>query len=259
VSNITSTGIFTGTITNLISNTNDIISLSNSSSSSTSYANIKFNNNANSNAIIGIGGTNYTGYYKNNLFIQAQSSIIFNANNTSNTNPHLFISTVGNIGIGTSTTSTISSSLNIYSSTQNSARITLTGSEFYQGNNSSDGVAIILGINRTGAGTGRQIWFCDSATASIASTTSPAFRYGTNGGDNMPFIDVIATDGSTRLNYLIAPSINCLANGSVGIGTSSTPTTSSSLNIYSTTQNSARITIFKLLRTISPLNEIDTA
>jgi hypothetical protein len=95
-------GTYNGGNINLTSANNDIISITNSSSSSSSYTNIKFNNNENSNSIIGIGGTNYTGYYKNNFFIQAQSNIILNANNTSNINPHLFISTSGNIGIGTS-------------------------------------------------------------------------------------------------------------------------------------------------------------
>jgi hypothetical protein len=103
VSNITSTGIFVGTITNLISNTNDIITLTNSSAFSN--VNIKFNNNLNSNAFIGVGGSTTSTLntsYANNFFIHSQSNIILNANNnSSSTNSHLFISTNGSIGIGT--------------------------------------------------------------------------------------------------------------------------------------------------------------
>jgi len=89
-------------ITNPLST--DELTLSNSSS--IDYANIKFLNNLNCNAIIGIGGTAYTSNssYSNNFFIQAQSNIILNAgNNLISSNPHLFISSNGNIGIGTST------------------------------------------------------------------------------------------------------------------------------------------------------------
>jgi hypothetical protein len=81
---------------------NDIISLSNSSAFSN--INIKFTNNATSNAYIGIGGTNSSyinSLYRNNFFIHATCNIVLNANsNLSTTAPNLYISTTGNIGIG---------------------------------------------------------------------------------------------------------------------------------------------------------------
>ena len=82
---------------------NDLITLR--SSSSNSDADINFINNASSNATIGVGGTNSTSLnssYSNNFFIHARCNIVINANsNSDSTNPHLFISTNGNIGIGT--------------------------------------------------------------------------------------------------------------------------------------------------------------
>ena len=206
VGTINASGIFTGGIHNLSSSINDIVSLSNSTSNL--YANIRFNNNSNSNAIIGIGGTAYTGYYRNNLFIQAQSNIILNANNTSNVNPHLLISTSGNIGIGT----TISNgSLEIYSQRQLQPSLILSGIEFFNPLTQgiiNGGIALIAGVNRT---LNRQLWVADSANLTVNNST-PVLRL-TPGR-----IDCIATDGSTNMPLSVGSSMIILANGNVGIG-----------------------------------------
>jgi hypothetical protein len=215
------------------SNNNDTIILSNSLS--TSYANIKFNNNVNSNAIIGLGGSSYTGYYANNFFIQAQSNIILNANNTSNSNPHLFISTSGNIGIGTSISPpSINSCLNIYSSNQKSARITLTGTEFYSSgaNTSNEGIAMFIGVNRNG---NRQLWIGDTEKT-ISNNINAIIRIIPS---STPLIDAVATDGNTSLNFKIGTNTTFLANGTIGIGTNNTSSndllTLSNNNQYSNT------------------------
>ena len=92
-----------------LSNANSTDTLTLSNSTSANNTNIKFINNATSNALIGVGGTNSTtlnSSYANNFFIHATCNIILNANNNSvSTNPHLFINSNGKIGIGTITTS----------------------------------------------------------------------------------------------------------------------------------------------------------
>ena len=84
---------------------NDLLTLS--TSLATYNADIKFINDANTNTIIGVSSTNSTtlnSSYPNNFFIHATCNIVLNANNNSvSSNPHLFISKNGNIGIGTST------------------------------------------------------------------------------------------------------------------------------------------------------------
>jgi len=126
----------------------------------------------------------------------------------------------GNVGIGTiSQPPTINSSLNIYSTNQLSARITLTGQEYYQANNlNSDGIALLLGINRVGNGTGRQLWICDSSNLGISGKVSQAFVYGTNGGNNTPFIDVFDANTVARLGFGIGASIFSTSSGYIGIG-----------------------------------------
>jgi hypothetical protein len=72
------------------------------------YSKIKFTNNIPSDAYIGIGGTNISGNYINNFFIQSPTSIIFNSgNNTTSSIPSLLIATNGYIGISTATANNI--------------------------------------------------------------------------------------------------------------------------------------------------------
>ena len=90
--------------------------------STTNFANIQFNNNNLSNAYIGIGCTNITGNYLNNMFLQADKGIIFNTggNIFSTSVPSMIISSTGNIGIGSSTPNTkldITGVINIKNST----------------------------------------------------------------------------------------------------------------------------------------------
>ena len=102
-------------IGNTIPTINNLLTIK--SSLSTINADINFINSTNFNTIIGIGGSNSSfinSSYSNNFFIHATCNIVLNANNnTSSSIPHLFISTTGNIGIGTSTN--LTSNLNIAS------------------------------------------------------------------------------------------------------------------------------------------------
>jgi hypothetical protein len=72
--------------------------------STSNFANIQFNNDFSCNAYIGIGCTNISGNYSCNLFLQADSSIVFNTggNIFSTTIPSMIIFANGNVGIGSS-------------------------------------------------------------------------------------------------------------------------------------------------------------
>ena len=78
---------------------------------------INLKNSANSNVYIGVGGStnSITSNYANNLYLQTERGIIFNAyGNVSNSTPSIVISGVSNVGIGTTDAGT--NSLAIYGS-----------------------------------------------------------------------------------------------------------------------------------------------
>ena len=94
----------------------------------------------------------------------------------------------GNLGIGT--TNNANSTLELYSTTQLSSRIILSGKEFYDNVGiSSGGIAILCGVNRTG---NRQLWIGDSLNLT-QNTTNQILRLMPGG------IDCIATNGTTSL------------------------------------------------------------
>ncbi len=114
------------------------------------------------------------------------------------------ISSDGDVGINTASPNA-NAKVDIFDSTQAKARIVLSGQEFFQaGNTSTDGIALLVGVNRTG---NRQIWFGDSANLA-ASPTNTTIRISPNAGE----VAAIATDGSAK------PLTINLNGGSVGIG-----------------------------------------
>ncbi|MGZ8810536.1 MAG: hypothetical protein ACXW29_05285 [Thermoanaerobaculia bacterium] len=115
------------------------------------------------------------------------------------------ISPDGDVGINTADPNA-NTKLDVFDSTQLKARISLTGQEFFQaGNTSTEGIAIVLGTNRTGS---RQVWFGDTAALAQNSTNRIVRIFPTSGE-----IASIATDGTPKDLILN------LAGGSVGIGT----------------------------------------
>jgi len=115
---------------------------------------------------------------------------------------------------GTVTAPTGSSALNISNTLQNSSRITLSGQEFYQAaNTSTDGIAFLAGVNRTG---NRQLWIADSA-ALTQNGTNKTIRIEPNGGQ----IDAMATNGTTQLPLQIGQSgaVTTVSGSSVNMPT----------------------------------------
>ena len=75
-----------------------------STTSTTNYASIRFKNNSTNYGFIGIAATAVSGYYTNNLFLEATNAIVFNSggNTTASANsPVMILNSSGNLGIGT--------------------------------------------------------------------------------------------------------------------------------------------------------------
>jgi hypothetical protein len=119
----------------------------------------------------------------------------------------LDISADGDIGINTASPNA-NTKVDVFDSTQVKARIALTGQEFLQAaNTSTDGIAVLLGANRTG---NRQLWIGDTA-ALTQNATNKVIRIFPNNTD----ISARTTDGGTTNLSLQVD------GGSLGIGTSS--------------------------------------
>jgi hypothetical protein len=109
----------------------------------------------------------------------------------------------GNVGIGTASPGT--SRMNVNDSTQLAARVALTGQEFLAAaNTSTDGVGLLLGVNRTG---NRQLWIGDTANLT-QNGTNKIVRIGPDNGD----ISVLTTNGTATNMILNA------GGGFIGIG-----------------------------------------
>lgn len=106
------------------------------------------------------------------------------------------------LGLGaTAAAATITSQLNIFSATQNSARIILSGQEFSTASNtSSDGIGLLLGINRAA---NKQLWIVNSAASAVNSTNVVLRLYPASTNAQ---IDCIATDGATVLPIIFGNS-----------------------------------------------------
>ncbi|HEY0156471.1 MAG TPA: tail fiber domain-containing protein [Thermoanaerobaculia bacterium] len=113
----------------------------------------------------------------------------------------------GDVGFGTASPNALTK-VDLNDSTQLKARLALTGQEFFQASNTStDGVALLLGLNRTG---NRQLWIADT-TAMTQNTTNMVVRVRPSLGD----VSALYTNGST------APMSINRGGGNVGIGTTS--------------------------------------
>ena len=110
----------------------------------------------------------------------------------------LFVDAANNrVGVGNTTPL---SNIDVRQTSTNKNGIWITGAEYTNpsvGNDANNGIAIILGVNRTA---NRQVWIGSSEV--IGSSTLGVIRFQT--GTNIPSIDATTGNGSTRLNINIA-------------------------------------------------------
>jgi hypothetical protein len=121
--------------------------------------------------------------------------------------------------------------LSVFSSTQLTSRIDLTGQEYYlPSNTSTDGIALMLGVNRSSGN--RQLWIGASNLVSPQSSTAGVLRV-LVGGSTVT-LNAIATDGVTNLPLGLGDST---VSNLVGTNVST-----STLNVTSITTGTLRAT-----------------
>jgi hypothetical protein len=192
-----------------------------------------YNNNIGN---VGIGTNANLSTYKLNvngsINLSAGNNLYINGNPFTGslwtTGTNLIYYNGGNVGIGTNNPV---GTLHLSGTTQLQPRLIISGQEYYQAGQTNTGIAVLAGVNRAN---NKQLWICDADHATTQNTTNPVLRF--SGGA----IDCVATDGLTRLNTNIGGNMTILANGNVGIGTSSS---SQILNLYKTGASSQRLFI----------------
>ena len=114
------------------------------------------------------------------------------------------ISSDGDVGIGTASPNA-NAQMDVSDTSTGRARLAFTGQEFFAASNTStEGIALLLGVNRTND---RQFWIADSSLLA-SSATNPVIRFRPNNGN----ISAISTNG-TSLNLSLQEN-----GGNVGIG-----------------------------------------
>ena len=208
--------------------------------STSNSASIQLNNGITSNAFIGIGCSNTSGNYSNNMFLETNNSIVFNAGsvNASSATPVLIISSNGNVGIKTNNpTSALTVIGNTSTSTLNVTGIAtiatnnwITSSDsvlrIYFANNDStlfqspngysfrrtDGVSLLfmtntynIGINTTTNTTYALDIYHPSSTANVCriqSGTTNGYMILSGGiGGSLGYVNFHKTNGS-RVGYI---------------------------------------------------------
>jgi hypothetical protein len=100
------------------------------------------------------------------------------------------ISSDGDVGINTASPNA-NTKVDIFDSTQLKARVSLTGQEYLAASNTStDGIALMLGVNRTGD---KQLWIGDTSQIATQSSSTRIIRFAPNLGD----ISARSTSGGT--------------------------------------------------------------
>jgi hypothetical protein len=115
----------------------------------------------------------------------------------------------GDVGVGTASPNA-NTRMDLSDTTQLKARLALTGQEFFQAaNTSTDGLGLVLGVNRTG---NRQLWITDTAAMAV-NTTNGVMRLRPNNGS----IDSMSTSATAK------PLLLQTLGGNIGFGSEFTP------------------------------------
>lgn len=123
-----------------------------------------------------------------------------------------------NLGIGT--TAPIQQ-LNINQLAGSAKGLLFSGDEYFvSGNNSGNGILMLLGVNRTG---NHQLWIGDNT--SLGSPTSGFLRYMM--GSGMPTIDCVSGDGNNILPFNLGDSFS---NIGIGFATAQLPASKITIN-----------------------------
>jgi cytoskeletal protein CcmA (bactofilin family) len=187
------------TLTNGTSNVNDGIFIGRAGISS---ADLRVNRDGN----VGIGTVTPSAKFHVN-HTGTGDVVRFEDSTQPDTSPFV-INQDGNVGIGTTAPT---GKLHVFDSLQFSPRIILSGQEFFApSNTSTDGIALLIGVNRTN---NRQLWISDSANLG-QSTSNIVIRFLPNNIAGIGTIDAVATDGATVKNLCFNPN-----GGNIGIGT----------------------------------------
>jgi hypothetical protein len=123
----------------------------------------------------------------------------------------MVINSTGKMGIGTITPTAY---LNVFSQAYQTNQFIISGQEFYQPSQSSTGIALNVGVNRTG---NKQLWIGDPDLA--INSTNCNFRITPQA--NGTYIDSISTDGGTGKILYVSGYPLILNSGAdkVGVGT----------------------------------------
>lgn len=201
------------------------------------------------------GGTNSTSALTNGkLMYSVSGKIIENSSFIVDSSSNLTIASKATIGTNPSAP-TGTAILNVNSTTQNSARIVLSGQEFYAaGNTSNDGPCLICNVNRT---SNRQLCIGDSAKLT-QNSSNPMIRF----LPNSTLIDAIATDGTTPLGLTIGNSSGSLTmngsslsmTGNWSISSNYSPTVNDGVNNFTGTSYGYYTTIGNMVYVVIEAN-----
>jgi hypothetical protein len=155
---------------NITSTTANQLVITNTAGSN--YASIRIFNGT-QNGYIGLGGTQITGTYQSNFFIESTNSIIFATGgaNTTTTPPKMILNSSGNLGIGT---------------TNPILPLTVIGNTYISGN---------IGIGTTNPSTSKLHIFEPTGTDALSNAGSLFIQHGNNGG-----VSSIVFPSATNIN-----------------------------------------------------------
>lgn len=110
---------------------------------------------------------------------------------------------------------TIQDTLTVTGTSQHVPRILLTGQEYHQaGMTSTDGLALLLGVNRP---SNRQLWIVDSTQVATPSSTNTGLRILV--GSGAAHVSGLATDGITNRNLVLNSNGGGVSVGMIGPST----------------------------------------